>query len=329
MLIVVAIIVIATLVSSIERSLLKMPLRERAHNNYYPFPSYSRQRYYRKITFLDNGHITVHDNFKMIQQTDGQLLPSEDESPFLSAVRDIAKKKTPLRLVECRKIPGVLVYTDNTQSPTHVFCINRHVSEIVRPGKCDIKDEIDQISRSIVDREKWSLNQFGLVVLMVNLEYLPHVVWGKHGDYIVGWSRVDPVILIRIGDEVKSKLEKFHKKNPTLSSMVKSEWDRQLFLCTIESSRMRLMVKHSTPKSIFSVDFRKKLSYLGSRSYTSLGRKDRELVNKTKSDIYTGKMLHMEIEDRDCFENELGQFLQNLKEFVSDGTCFKLSPPDN
>lgn len=329
MLIIVAIIVIAIVVASIERTLLKIPLREHAHNRYYPFPSYSRQRYYRKIIFPEDELITVHDNFKKIQQMKKSSLSIDGESPFLNVVKDIMKKKTPLRIVECRKIPGVLVYTDNTQSPTHLFCINRHISEIVKFGKCDIEDEIDQINKSIVDRNKWSLNQFGLVMLIVNLEYLPHVVWGKHGDYIVGWCRVDPIILIRIDDEIENKLRKFHKNNLTLSSMVMSEWNKKLFLCTIENSSMRLMVKHNTPKDVFVVHFIKKLCYLGSKSYTRLDRKDKELVNKTVRDIYAGKMLHIEIKDRECFGSELVQFLLNLKEFVSDGTCFKLSPPED
>eukprot|EP00866_Antonospora_locustae_P001425 jgi/Antlo1/1425/1392 len=328
MLIIVTIIVIAIVVASIEKTLLKMSLQEHAHNQYYPFPSYSRQRYYRKITFSEDNRIEVYDNFKRIQQIKKPSLSIDGKSPFLNIVKNTMAKKTPLRIAECRKIPGVLVYTDNTKSPTHVFCTNRHVSDIINSGKCDIENEIVQISKSIVNSKRWSLNQLGLIMLIVNLEYMQHVVWGKHGDYIVGWNSVDPIILIHIGDEAKNKLKKFHKKNLTLSSMLMGEWDKTLFLCTIENSRMRLMVKHNTPKNIFVVHFRKELCHLGDKSYTRLRKEDKELVNKTKRDMHVGNMLHREAEDRECFGNELSLFLHNLKEFVSDGTCFRLLPPD-
>lgn len=328
----------------IEVALLRGTLRDHLHKSLYPFPSYQRSLYYRKLEVPQGGEMVhVYNHFGFLKKAKPFSTSTDMGSPFLNLVAHTLQNQKALRLMKCWKKGKLflLVYTENMQSPTHLFPLGEEdIDEDVLQSQ-NLQQELLSINKLIQKEHKNfdennTLNEIGFALGLASLgNQLGYLTWAKQGDYIVGWYQISPVFVLRVGEDVKQMLKEYYSENPVLSNMISDRWEDSVFISVIENKDMYILTKYRTPRNNFKITFDVFLDSWFASVKKKLGHKEITTLknfinNMTVEDLFYGskygdfKEMIRGSEDKG-FKAIFFEFLDNLKSFETDGTVFELS----
>lgn len=298
-----------------ELELLGRLVQSQVHQDFYPHPSYSKDIYYRRILFPKAGEAVVHDNYRVRQSVKSLDLTSK--APLVEALRECACSQRTVRMLECKKSNVLLLYTENMQSPTHVF---RLKGPIVHGPLCNIQSELSAIDGLIVNDDKpGTLNTLGFVMALMGMGHLKNLVWGRHGDYLVLWDDLKPLFMLRIGKEIRDVFAGFCAQNPCLIHVAK-EWSKVTAIAKIFVNKIVVLTKDVTPKSMFAVRFL--------RSWRKKCKTHMEKNKQAELKLITDFLEHLKTEtvhsefDKGDFRDIVVLFLQNLEVLHASGNIF-------